>query len=134
LLDVANPTAPPVRLLGHRARILLVTFSPDSGSLASLSEDHTIRLWDPTRPKAVLAVLHDAAGFSNMAFSPDGRWIATGSNDGTVRLWWLGVNELLRLVCRETGRNLTEDEWHTFFDGSPYRKTCPDLPAVTQRN
>ena len=127
---MTDTTKASISLLGHQGRVFVVAFSPDGQSLASLSEDHTIRLWDPARPTAEPAILHDGSGFSTMSFSPDGRWLATGSGDGTVKLWWLQVDELIRLAGRTAGRNLTKDEWKLYFASEKYRKTSEELPSA----
>lgn len=65
---------------------MAVDFSPDGQLLASVSADHTVRLWDP----ATGALRCTLEGHSNsiwaVVFSPDGQLLASASADHTVRL------------------------------------------------
>ncbi|VVB64682.1 WD domain, G-beta repeat [uncultured archaeon] len=74
-------------LTGHSDKVTSVAFSPDGQTLASGSDDHTLKLWD-VASRTEAATL---AGHSNwvncVAFSPDGRTLVSGSNDYTVKLW-----------------------------------------------
>ena len=64
-----------------------VVFSPDSKTLASGSNDHTVRLWDVGTGR-MLHVCSGHKGFvRSVAWSPDGSMIASGSYDATTRLW-----------------------------------------------
>lgn len=92
LWDVTDPGNAVFRatLHGHTAPIQAVTFSPDSRTLATASDDHTAMLWDitdpanPTRRGPPLAA--DNIVYSPV-FSPDGRILAVGTADNTVLLW-----------------------------------------------
>jgi WD40 repeat protein len=47
LWNLADPANPTVRFLhGHDARPISVTFTSDGGSLASVGQDQTLRLWN----------------------------------------------------------------------------------------
>ena len=75
-------------LTGHTARVSSVAFSPDGKTVASGSNDGTIRLWDTATHQQIGRPLTvPAHAVNSVAFSPDGKVLASGSNDGTIRLW-----------------------------------------------
>jgi WD40 repeat protein len=88
LLDLREPTAPPIALAGHRGLIATLAFSPRGDTLASGSADRTVRLW------SLRAAINPATIFSgmrltgNVALTPDGARLAHAeANSSDVQVW-----------------------------------------------
>jgi WD40 repeat protein len=68
----------------------------DPTSLASASQDKTIKIWEVSAGRLARTV-RDKLGLSAVALSPDGRWLAsTGSR--TVRIWDLSTGRIVHVL------------------------------------
>ena len=88
-----------------------------SSDRAQLYDQDTLRAVGETFPSEDVPVLFR-----------DGDTLATNTPAGIV-LWDLNPDNWETAACRMAGRNLTADEWATYFPEEEPRATCADWPA-----
>ena len=74
-------------LTGHSNPVRSVAFSPDGRTLASGSDDNTIKLWNVQSQRQITTLTGHSNHVRSVAFSPDGQTLASGSVDKTIKLW-----------------------------------------------
>jgi energy-coupling factor transporter ATP-binding protein EcfA2/sugar lactone lactonase YvrE len=84
------------QFIDHQGEINGVAFSPDGSKIASVSDDHTLKLWE--LGGSLLRTFESHTNWVyGVSFSSDGQIIASASADKTVRLWNLD-GRLLRIL------------------------------------
>lgn len=121
LWDWSDPTRPTEvrRLLGPRAGINAVAFSPDGRLLIAAGLGDHLWGWDLTAndpdPEfslpAEMGVIHD------IQFVEGGARVAATGASGEVRVWDIGPDAARTSLCAQRGQPLTADEWSRYLPG-----------------
>jgi len=85
-------------LLGHTSQVLSVSFSPDGATLASGSNDGTVKLWNVEMETAIST----PPGSHFTSFSPDGTTLASALGNGIV-LWNVATGRTIATLEGHTG-------------------------------
>ena len=91
-----------IAALSRLSPVASVAVAPDGRTIASGSQDNTIRLWDVASGKEFRRLEGHTAPVISIAFSSDGRRLASGSADKTIRLWDTASGMELQLLQGHT--------------------------------
>jgi WD40 repeat protein len=92
-----------VRLNGHDGPVRALVFSADGKTLASASDDRSVRLWDVTNRRALRTLRGHASEVLAVAFRPDGRMLASAGEDGIILLWELPAGKAVHRLKGHAG-------------------------------
>ena len=99
--------------LEHQGPVRVLAWSPTGRSLATGSDDGTVRLWDPVTGDLLFPPLLHAGPIRSLAFTHDGSTLASASDDQTARLWNAARACLAVSRCATTGRSRPSSSMRT---------------------
>ncbi|ORT53984.1 hypothetical protein BKD26_36870 [Streptomyces sp. CB03238] len=86
---------------GHSDAVSDIAFGP-RGTLASVSRDRKIMLWDARRRTRIATLTAHHTWLRAVAFSPNGRMLATGGDDTKVVLWDAATRKRIATLAGHT--------------------------------
>ena len=126
LLRYSVPELDPIGTLpGVQGGLASLQVSDDRRTLVVGANDETVTLYDLRAGIRLGDPIPSESPLVTPAFlRPDGRELLVNMRDG-VAVWNLDPDAQLDAACRLAGRDLTREEWATYFGAiAPYRSTC----------
>ena len=81
---------------GHTQGVRWLAFAPEGETLASVSDDSTLRLWNIRTQQELLSIQQLANPMKDIRFSPDGKWLAVKTMKGLQLIDGSVPNEMNR--------------------------------------
>ncbi|MCA2775178.1 MAG: hypothetical protein IM474_07770 [Microcystis sp. M135S2] len=85
-------------LEGHNSNVNSVSFSSVGKTLATGSDDKTIKLWNVQTGQEIRTLTGHNGIVNSVSFSSDGKTLATGSDDKTIKLWNVQTGKEIRTL------------------------------------
>ncbi|MEV4107955.1 WD40 repeat domain-containing serine/threonine protein kinase [Nonomuraea sp. NPDC049695] len=125
LWSVDGPTRLRPAMPRAAADLVLLTFSPDGRTLATVTEQGVLELWDvASRRRLGGSYQLGEDVVASLEFSADGGTLYAGA-DGAVHAIAVQDERVAREVCARAGRSLSPAEWERYLGGAPYQDVCP---------
>jgi WD40 repeat protein len=131
-VDTRTGGALRARTHAHDRPCCSLSWSSDGRTVVGTSRDGIASLWDGSTGELIGKARIPETTIASVEFLPDGHTVIIATYTDGVYLWDTSVEAALDRACAGAARNLTADEWATFFPGQPYQETCtPDQLART---
>ena len=128
-------------LKGHKSAVRSVAFAPDGKSIASGSEDRTVKLWDAENGKETHTFTDLPDMVTAVRFSPKGQTLVAATFQGPIQLLDPITKRVRQIFALTTSRSrplclLTMAIHHLGFAGShdPAVVCCEDSACATRAN
>lgn len=83
---------------GHFGVVNRVTFSPDGETVASGSEDKTLKVWHLETGELIQSVISESQGVKFAVISPEGKMLASGTGDNSIQIWQLPTEKIVHTL------------------------------------
>lgn len=74
-------------ITGFKRSIVGIAFRGDSGAIATVTPDDSLKIWNTADGKLIREIKTDQDGLYSVAFNQAGKVIATGGGDRSIKLW-----------------------------------------------
>ena len=114
------------RTAATTATVQLVAYSPDGQRLLTTGHDGAVTLWDADGLIPLQAIRTEDSATVMAEFLPNGRDARLlDFSSGVAVTWNHDEQSAVDFACQAVGRDMTADEWHTWFGDRPQPRLCP---------